>query len=377
VDGKIQLPGGNYRVIVVPPCEHMPLETFKQLLALTEKGATIIFEGHLPGDVSGWKDLEKRRAEFRKMAAQLSFQSQETRAGKVEAAMLGKGKVFDGDLWIVLLSAGVWREPMVDDGLSFVRRSFDGGWNYFIANRTETNFDGWVVLGKYAKSAVLLDPTTGNSGLVTLNMTREWPRVRLQLRAGESVILRTFADKKVDGPAWNYWQTSGQPIQITGRWNVKFIAGGPVLPGPISITNLVPWTEFGDANTQNFAGTTRYSITFDASMSGPSFLDLGAVRQSARVKLNGQDYGTLIMPPFRVFVDDLKPKDNVLEVEVTGVAANRIRDLDRREVSWKNYHDINFVNIDYQPFNAANWPLTECGLLGPVTVTTVVRAPDR
>ena len=66
-------------------------------------------------------------------------------------------------------------------------------------------------------------------------------------------------------------------------------------------------------------------------------LDLGDVRQSARVKLNGKDYGTLIMPPFRVVVDNLKPKDNVLEIEVTSVSANRIRDLDRRGVPWKNF----------------------------------------
>ena len=96
------------------------------------------------------------------------------------------------------------------------------------------------------------------------------------------------------------------------------------------------------------------------------------MRQSARVKLNGKDYGTLITPPFRVVVDNLKPKDNALEVEVTSVSANRIRDLDRRGVPWKNFHDINFVNIDYQPFNAADWPLTDCGLLGPVTLTAAV-----
>jgi hypothetical protein len=73
----------------------------------------------------------------------------------------------------------------------------------------------------------------------------------------------------------------------------------------------------------------------------------------------------------------LKPAGNQLEVEVTGVSANRIRDLDRRGVPWKNFHDINFVNIDYQPFNAADWPLTDSGLLGPVTLTAVVPAPVR
>ena len=29
-DGKIQMPGGNYKVIVVPDCKYMPLETYKQ-----------------------------------------------------------------------------------------------------------------------------------------------------------------------------------------------------------------------------------------------------------------------------------------------------------------------------------------------------------
>ena len=58
-------------------------------------------------------------------------------------------------------------------------------------------------------------------------------------------------------------------------------------------------------------------------------------------------------------------------MEVTSVAANRIRDLDRRGVPWKIFRDINIVDINYSPFNASNWPLTDCGLLGPVTLTAV------
>jgi hypothetical protein len=26
------------------------------------------------------------------------------------------------------------------------------------------------------------------------------------------------------------------------------------------------------------------------------------------------------------------------------------------------------VNLDYKPFDASHWPLTDCGLLGPVTL---------
>ena len=70
-------------------------------------------------------------------------------------------------------------------------------------------------------------------------------------------------------------------------------------------------------------------------------------------------------------VQHLKPSGNVLEVEVTSVAANRIRDLDRRGVQWKIFKDINLVDVNYRPFDAADWPLTDCGLLGPVTLTAV------
>jgi len=78
-----------------------------------------------------------------------------------------------------------------------------------------------------------------------------------------------------------------------------------------------------------------------------------------------------------VRLDELKPQRNLLEIEVTSTAANRIRDLDRRGVSWKNFHNINIVNIDYKPFDASNWPLHDAGLLGPVTLqpVQVIRKP--
>jgi hypothetical protein len=89
------------------------------------------------------------------------------------------------------------------------------------------------------------------------------------------------------------------------------------------------------------------------------------------VRLNGKDYGTLIVPPFRVVVDNLKTHGNKLEVEVTNVSANRIRDLDRRHVPWKIFGDIGIVDVNYQPLDASDWPLTNSGLLGPVTLTPV------
>jgi hypothetical protein len=223
---------------------------------------------------------------------------------------------------------------------------------------------------------------TGATGVAaTRQIAANSTEVHLQLTAGESVILRAFDHVLPEDrilKAWNYWQTSGQPVGIAGQWNVKFLEGGPTLPADFQTAQLASWTTFPDTNTQAFAGTAKYETTFDApkppaaSRQPQFFLDLGDVRQSARVRVNGKDYSTLITPPFRVVVDNLKPTGNTLEVEVTSVAANRIRDLDRRGVKWKVFRDINIVDINYKPFDASNWPLTDCGLLGPVTLTAVM-----
>jgi hypothetical protein len=384
-NGEIQMPGGNYKVIVVPECKYMPLETYKKILALVQDGAKLVMN-KLPEDVSGFGDFEKRRAEFKMLAAKTPREGLED--AFIYENRFGKGVIFQGmrDDDSYPVARAVTPEIMPRYGLSFVRRSFDGGWNYFIANRSDKSLlayqsGNWLPLSVTAKSVVVMDPMTGKTGMAKIEHRdggSTW--VYLPLESGESVILRAFADKEIEWPAWNAFQTIGVPsTEITGTWNVKFISGGPTLPADLQISKLASWTAFVDTNAQSFAGTAKYKITFDAPNSAGKncFLDLGDVRQSARVKLNGKDYGTLITPPFRVVVDNLKPTGNQLEVEVTSVAANRIRDLDRRGVKWKIFRDINFVNLNYKPFDASDWPLTDCGLLGPVTLTPVAPAQNQ
>ena len=64
-------------------------------------------------------------------------------------------------------------------------------------------------------------------------------------------------------------------------------------------------------------------------------------------------------------------------VEVTNVAANRIRDLDLRRVPWKELHGYGVLNMGFQvnkaglksrKLDASLWPVREAGLFGPVTI---------
>lgn len=353
VVGNTLVCGGNYRALLVPPCEHMPLATLEKITVLAEAGAKVVFADHLPTDVPGAADLEHRRAELKKLLERV------------------KDRVQAGEAETLLAKAGVQRETFVDHaGLRFIRRAVEDGRYYFIANSGEKAVDGWLPLATNAKSAAIMSPMTGRAGIGVLRSHSGQAQIYLQLQPDESTIVRTFPDREINGHGWRYWQTAGEPVVLAGNWQMNFIAGGPALPQPLAMEKLVSWTKLGGNEAQCFAGTARYTARFDAPARATGYwrLDLGKVCQSARVRLNGHDLGTLLMQPFRVGVENLKPLGNVLEVEVTNVSANRIRDLDWRGVKWRNFYDINFIGIGGKPFDASKWPLTDSGLLGPVTL---------
>ena len=358
LDARGELKAGNsrYRAVVVPPCHRMPLETLRRLVTFAAGGATVIFEGNLPEDVPGWGGLNQRRQAFQALLAEARAQ----------------GRFFVGDAITVLQSKHLAREPMTDRaGLQFVRRSFAGGQIYFVVNQGSQALDDWIALRTAASSVEEMDPMTGRTGLARIRSDAGGAtQVDLQLEPGESIILRAFETMNPAGPAWAYHEADGTPVPLTGTWHVKFVEGGPTLPGPFQTDHLDSWTKLGDAATQSFAGTALYSMTFDApgGRLGPWSLDLGQVCQSARVRLNGIALGNVFTAPFRVTLGELRLKDNVLEVEVTNTSANRIRDLDVRHVPWKIFHPPNVLSVAYGPLDASHWPVADSGLIGPVTL---------
>jgi len=381
-NGRLTAPGGSYRAILVPPTRHMPAKTLRTLLALAESGATIVFEERLPEDVPGWSQLAYRRRQFRSLIERLNLTA--VPGSDLRTARIGHGQILVGNLEQALATAGIPREKVFDQpGLTCIRRGFEGGHYYFIANRSEQRaVNDWITLARPAKSITLMDPLTGRFGTGTLRQTTAGPEVFLFLQPGESLILRCLDAGQPAMPRWTNWQALTPPTDLDGPWDGEFLHGGPEIPKPFHLDHLASWITLADTNAQRFAGTAVYRLTFDAppepqrdshaSDGGQHWwIDLGKVCQSARVRLNGRDLGTLLTPPFRVVSGALKPKGNRLEIEVTNVSANRIRDLDRRHVNWKNFYDINFVDLSYKPFDASNWPLTDSGLLGPVTLTPI------
>jgi hypothetical protein len=366
---RLTTPGGAYAALVVPRTQHIPPETLERILELAHDGATVLFVGELPADVPGLADLVTRRARLVRAVAGLGLPA--ALAGNLRQVTFGYGRVLSGERLPELLAAAhVSSEPLASTHRAQVmRRRRVDGYDYFIVNGDSAAVDGWVPLAVSSAAAMIMDPMTGRRGLAEWRGARTSTEIRLQLAPGESRIVRTF-DARVSAPRWRYETLAGAPSTLAGRWSVRFLIGGPVLPSPFSSDSLVAWTGRGDADADRFAGTARYSLHFDAPDGANDFLlDLGRVAKTARIRLNGRELGVLVARPFRVRTGALRSCGNLLEVDVTNLSANRIRDLDRRQVSWKIFHDINYVGIDYQPFDASGWPVRASGLQGPVTLT--------
>jgi hypothetical protein len=333
----------------------------------------VLFVDRLPADVPGLARLADRRAQLTMAEAPLT--SGDADAQGIRRVTVGRGRVLVGPSAEALLTAaGVRRETLVDrPGLRFIRQRLTGGGRqYFVSYSGKQQLDEWIPLATPARAVAIMDPMTARTGLAALRTGDDKAtQVRLHLEPGQSVVLRVL-DHEVSAPAWTYQRPSGAPVALGGPWTVTFIEGGPVLPASFRSDSLVPWTGRGDADADRFAGAARYTLRFDAPRTGRNFLlDLGRVAESARVRLNGKELAILFAHPFVVETGPLKPKGNLLTVEVTNVSANRIRDLDRRHVSWKIFRDINYVGLDYKPFDASGWPVRTSGLLGPVTITPV------
>ena len=368
VDGPdIATPGGTYRTIVIPNCRYLTVEVVEHLHRLAAQGATIVtLAEELPRAPGLYSDSEQ--VELDALLAGLAW---EARAGGIAEASVGMGRLVRGnDVEALLNEAGVPREPMTELGLSVIRRRIDGGHVYFISNLSSGYVDHWVELGRACAGAVIMDPMREDRiGVAALRDAVDGATESyLQLRPGESLVMKTQAEP-AEGPPWRY-EHAGTITAIDGPWDVAFVEGGPALPADTTMEKAASWTTLDDPAAKVFSGAATYSTTFevaDTASAADWVLGLGDVRESARVRVNGNDVATLFAIPFRVSIGDfVKTGTNTLDDEVTSPGDNRIADMDRRGVEWRIFYEINYVNIKYKPFDASSWPPMPSGLLGPV-----------
>lgn len=363
------LAGGNKaKAILIPSSEYMPLETLKKLLGLVRQGATVIFQ-EAPRQVPGFLQVDERLQNLESTWNSIEFDSQ---TNGVKSASLGEGKiVLTKNFENGLDYAGIQRESLTDTGLKFIRRDIHGGTYYYLVNHTAKEIDQHIPLLHEGKSAVLMDPQQGSIGVAEIKTEEGAWKVRVQIPSGESLIVRIAESRSNNIPNWSYRNTLQETLELNGPWKLSFGAGGPDKPENKKLASIIPWTDLQDTQTQSFSGLGTYESSFnlDKEDAHVYVLNLGTVHESAKVWINGYEAGHVFGLPFKLNITKwIRSGENNLRIEVANLMANRIRDMDQKGLVWRNYHEINFVNIDYKPFDASGWKTMPSGLAGPISM---------
>ncbi len=368
-EGQVATGDTRYKAIIVPDVRTMPVETFGKLIELIKSGAKVVFVNRLPTEIPGVHDREARIAQVTELYKVIGYTPTNLlpRVNPLGQGELITGSAFDYPGMFELIE--VRSEPMKLIGLNYLRRKHSEGYLYFLANQKSADVFGWVTLSVQAQSAVWFDPLDGASGVAQIRQKDGNTQVLVQMKPNRSLFLKTFTSREVKGAAWPYFSAE-KPVALEGTWKVT-LQGHPAVARTFEQNPLTSWTEWGDS-LDVFSGTGRYTLTFDWAGDDASdyLLSLGKVAESARVKLNGEDLGIWWSVPFQASVGAaLRKGTNTLEVEVTNLDANRIAALDRKGVPWRIFEEINFVNVNYQVFDASGWEPMPSGLLGPVTIS--------
>lgn len=349
-DGKIVLPGGTFKSLVVPACEKMPLATLEKLIALKKAGGKIIFEG-LPSSVPGYSQYEVQNQKLASLIAEN------------QAAVSITSDVFKD-----LAAAKINPEKLIQTGLKYIRRDLNGEKIYYIVNHTSKIIDDYIPLQIGNKEVLILDPLTKKCGNAKVQKQADVTLVKVHLESGESLLLQT--ENQASQAKWDYFEKMAEPIVLNGNWNLSFDKGGPQLPPNAKMTDLKSWTTL-NPESEAFSGTATYNLEFNAPNWEANHwsLNLGDVRESAEVWLNGTFIGTAWANPFKLTLGKLKKGKNQLTIKVTNLGANRIRRMELKGEEWKIFYEINMVDKDYKKFDATQWTPTPSGLLGPITIT--------
>ncbi len=355
--GKIQFGGSHYRALVIPELTYLPEKTLEKIHALVKKGARVIFENRLPLSVPGWGNLQQRNQKFGLLKTQLQPLVKITPAVTEE-----------------LSRAGIQPEELASLGLSFIRKTKNQERVYFISNLGNRFSKGIVHLSAPSKQVELIDPLKGENGIIPSSSESGKTSLYLQLEPGESRIL-ICRNQPVNKQKWPDDSVVNKALTIRPEWTITPISDDSLRPRTIHTAVLQSWTNFG-TDWSVFSGKAVYSGEFgweDRYIGQNMLIDLGDVRETARININGIDMGLFWCVPYQTVIPgNLLKKKNKIEIEVTNLSFNKVIELDRKGVQWKNFHEINFVNIKYESYNAADKQPVASGLLSDIKLFPMV-----
>lgn len=249
--------------------------------------------------------------------------------------------------------------------LKMIRRKVEGKYQYFVSNLTPDDVCSKIKLA-----------STG-------------AECEISLRSGESMFIYTAKNGETVTeyplPHSTIQQAPMVVADLTNsKWTLRFTECQPAVNGTFKLNGLGTW-ENGIASASAaindsikvLMGTGIYETEFrmendkwrmengEWRMEGEGYvIDLGDVRESARVYINDIYIGTAWCVPYTLNIpaNILRKGRNTLRIEVTNLPANRIAHYDRRGIPWRKFNEINVVDLNYKKTTYENWKPVMSGI---------------
>ena len=336
--------GMDYRILVLDPqCRTVSVPVLRRIVEIAEAGVPVC--GVLPEKAASLTDNPE---EFRVLIQRLKALMMETSVAEA------------------LESTGIEPDFIAPKEWAYVHRQTPDDDIYWIRNFSGARACATVKVKAGAGQPRVMDPATGKTRRIHSSTDDEGYRsFTLDMEENDALVVVIGKALEEEKPVARREEVS--LVTLSGPWTLSFESGRGA-PDKTVFDHLMSYTESSDKDIRHYSGTVSYRKSFKLGKGGirsfQSFaIDLGSVKNLARVYVNGHDIGTAWKTPFKLDIPQayLHPGKNELEIKVYNLWVNRIiGDLQPDcEKKW-TYVSSQFFTADS--------PLLPSGLLGPVRI---------
>lgn len=403
IDNRIIFPNGtSYSILVLPAIETMTPELLDKIEFLLNKGAVII--GNAPAKSPSLVDYPHCDNTIQEVSRKIWGENTKATNDEVHIKY-GKGNLYHGGKYTQLNPDELYPsyEVVADllDNMSirqdftstselirYIHRIVDGADIYFISNKTDSLFNDICTFRSTSGTPELWNPVTGE--IKTLSDYKiENGQTYIPLTFDKSQSYFIVFDKSKKPANQNKMTASNLPeskdiMLLNGPWEVNFDTSLGA-PGKTNFTELQDWSKHSDEGIKYYSGKAVYNKTFDLpetlEKGTEYYINLGKVKNIAKVYLNGEDLGIIWTSPWEVKITNaLKAKDNKLVIEVINLWPNRLigdeflPDDGIKGGKWPEWLLNNSertsgrYTFTTHRYYRKDSPLLESGLLGPVRI---------
>lgn len=310
----------QFKAVILPPLDILPLDVARKLLAFAQSGGRVYALGELPtGSTECGMNDRAMQTLMKTLSGQPTFKACGAKGLKAELDAAAPGLASQ-----IRFASGAF--PMLQHHLRIDGRDF-----FWLANSKDEWQEATLLVSEAHGRASIWDCETGKIRPVNSSDVKEGSQLKLVFKPSDAFWLVFEPQKRAyDGPP-EHRPATETVASLDGPWKVSVdpktqpVMEHPSAPPPELLAGaqrpLAPWKTWG---MDRFSGLVDYETTLTVGKAkGPLQLDLGKVRHTAEVWINGKPVGQKLWGPHVFDVTGaLRKGPNTIRVRVANLIAN-------------------------------------------------------